>query len=325
MDIIQALDTSNNKRTPTLKVYLKRGSYVESIHNVHAVICDRKGRVLMKAGDSNYQTFIRSALKPFQAIPFISSGAYEKVMYDEKVLAIACGSHSGTKKHARESFKLLWNSELNAEQLQCPVPKSKKSSLEHNCSGKHAAFLATCKKMNWPINSYLQVNHPLQIEINRRVSEMLGISTKELVTARDDCGAPTLRLGLFQIAFLYAQLSGSSHNELEQISRAMIREPELIAGEGRFDTEVIKRSHGQLISKGGSEGIQCLSKIGEGMGIAIKVEDGSRRAKQAVALHLLKQLDWITPVSLEELEDIVLKINPGVKLEVEGELRFQEK
>ena len=116
------LDNKNNSNTPNLRVYLKRGSNIESIHKVHAVISDIKGRVLMKAGNSDYLTFIRSALKPFQAIPFISSGAYEKFMFDEKVLAIACSSHSGTKTHAREAFKLLWNSDVNIDQLQCPLP-----------------------------------------------------------------------------------------------------------------------------------------------------------------------------------------------------------
>ncbi len=319
------LSKKNKLFTPMLKVFLKRGSYVESVHNVHAVICDNKGRVLMQAGNDKHETFIRSALKPFQAIPFISSGAYEKARLDEKVLAIACSSHSGTKKHAREAFKLLWNSEVDVNKLQCPIPKTKKSKLEHNCSGKHAAFLATCKKMSWPIENYLQGSHPLQVEINRRVSELLNVSSNDLIAARDDCGAPTLSLTLSQMAFLYAQLSGSNHSELEQISRAMMRHPELIGGEGRFDTEVIKRAHGQLICKGGSEGIQCLSKAGESMGIAIKVEDGSKRAKQAAALHILKQLEWMTPISLQELEEQVLMINPGVQLEVAGELRFQEK
>ncbi len=325
MNLKETLKPIQKPETPALKVYLKRGSFIESIHKVHAVICDKKGRVLMKAGNSEQHTFIRSSLKPFQVIPFISSGAYEKTMFNEKALAIACGSHSGSKEHARESFKLLWNSEINVDELQCPIPYDKTSRLEHNCSGKHAAFLATCKKMNWPLSSYLDKNHPIQIEIIRRVAELLRVPANDLITAKDDCGAPTLRLKLSQMALLYAHLGGSSNSELEQISRSMLRHPELISGEGKFDTELLKRAHGLIISKGGSEGIQCLSKIGEGMGIAIKVEDGSKRAKQAVALHLLKQLEWMTPISIEELEEIVMMIRPGLELEVEGKLRFQEK
>ena len=101
--------------------------------------------------------------------------------------------------------------------------------------------------------------------------------------------------------------------------------PNLSSGEA-LTTEpgnLMRRSHGQVLSKGGAEGIQCLSRIGEGLGVAIKVEDGSRRAKQAVALYLLRELEWLTPVRLQELEDEMLEISPGVKLEVSGALQFR--
>ena len=189
---------------------------------------------------------------------------------------------------------MLWNAELETEMLQCPVPAGRNSPLEHNCSGKHAGFLVTARKMGWPLDSYLKGDHPVQQEVNRRVAELLGLPQEELVAERDDCGAPTLRLELAQMALLFAHLGSSTHAELEQISRAMLTHPELVAGDGRFDTELMRRSHRQVISKGGAEGIQCLSRTGEGLGVAIKVEDGARRAKQAVALHLLRQLDWMT-------------------------------
>ena len=123
------------------------------------------------------------------------------------------------------------------------------------------------------------------------------------------------------MALLFAHLGASEHAELEQISRAMLSHPDLIAGDGRFDTELMSRSHGQVLSKGGAEGVQCLSRIGEGLGVAIKVEDGARRAKQAVALHLLRELDWLTPTSLEELEQQVMHVSDGVSLAVSGNLR----
>ena len=177
--------------------------------------------------------------------------------------------------------------------------------------------------MAWPTDTYLQGDHPVQQEVNRRVAELLGLPADELIAARDDCGAPTLRLQLAQMALLYAHLGASTQAELEQISRAMLAHPHLVAGEGKFDTELMRRAHGQVLSKGGAEGIQCLSRIGDGLGVAIKVEDGSRRAKQAVALHLLRQLDWLTPSGLEDLEEQVLLLNPGVQLEVHGAARLK--
>ena len=313
------LYTSNN---PPIEVILKRGSHLESIHKVHAVVCDKKGRVLMCAGNPEYKSFIRSALKPFQAIPFVSSGASSMIHEPLKSIALACGSHRGSMMHAREAFKILWEFDIDINYLKCPVKGN--SSLNHYCSGKHAAFLATCKKLNWPLNTYLKGNHPLQIEIFRIISDLLNLPASDIFAERDDCGAPTLYLKLIEIAKLYSILSSSENAELEQISRAISSNPILISDNNYFDTEIIKASHGEVISKGGAEGILCLGKLREGIGLALKVEDGSKRAKHAVGLHLLKQLDWITNIRIHDIGDKIFSLPEGVNLEVKGELKFQE-
>tara|TARA_Y100001933_G_scaffold79995_1_gene81275 strand:+ start:835 stop:1800 length:966 start_codon:yes stop_codon:yes gene_type:complete len=313
------LYTSNN---PPIEVNLRRGSYLESRHKVHAVVCDKKGRVLMCAGNPEYKSFIRSALKPFQAIPFVSSGASSLIHNASRSIALACGSHRGSTLHAREAFKILWEFDIEIEELKCPCTKD--SPLKHYCSGKHAAFLATCKKLNWPLESYLRGDHPLQVEIFRIVSDLLEIPKEDLLAERDDCGAPTLFLKLLEIAKLYSILSSSPNAELEQISRSIILNPALISDNNYFDTEIIKASHGQVISKGGAEGILCLGKLNEGLGLALKVEDGSRRAKHAVGLHLLKQLEWLTNLRIQDIEEKIFSHPEGVTLEVKGELKFQE-
>ena len=313
------LYTSNN---PPLEATLVRGSKIESIHKIHAVVSDKKGRVLMCAGNPEYKSFIRSALKPFQAIPFVSSGASSKINNASKSIALACGSHSGSKVHAREAFKILWEYDLDINNLKCP--KLLTSTLEHNCSGKHAAFLATCKKLDWPIDTYLKGDHPLQVEIFRIVSELLEIPEYEVIAERDDCGAPTLYLKLLEMSKLYSLLSSSDNAELEQISRAMITNPIMVSDNNKFDTEIINASHGQVIGKGGAEGIQCLCKVNEGIGIALKVEDGSKRAKHAVSLHLLKQLEWISDIRIQDIEEKVFNFAEGVQIEVKGQLKFQE-
>jgi L-asparaginase len=314
--------SSSRSMIPPLEVRLLRNGIAESRHRVHAVVCDGRGRVLMRAGDPQHLSFIRSAQKPFQATVFVSSGAADQGQSDGRGLAIACASHAGSAAHAREAFRLLWAADIEAEQLQCPVPEGRSSALEHNCSGKHAAFLASCRRLGWSSESYLQPEHPLQQQVLQRTAELLGLPAAELVTARDDCGAPTVQLQLAQMALLYAHLGAGEEPVLERLSRAMLAHPELVAGEGRFDTELMRRGHGQVLSKGGAEGIQCLSRVGEGLGIAIKVEDGSSRAKHAVALHLLEQLDWLTPLTLEELRERFLRPAPHLQLEVQGELRF---
>ena len=313
------LYTSNN---PPLEAILMRGSKVESIHKIHAVVSDKKGRVLMCSGNPEYKSFIRSALKPFQAIPFVSSGASSKINNSSKSIALACGSHSGSKAHAREAFKILWEYDIDLKNLKCP--RKLTSPLQHNCSGKHAAFLATCKKLGWPVESYLKGDHPLQIEIFRIISEYLDIPVTDIFAERDDCGAPTIYMKLIEMARLYSLLGRADNAELEQISRAMTTNPIMLSDNNQFDTEVIKASHGQVISKGGAEGIQCLCKVNEGIGISLKVEDGSKRAKHAVGLHLLKQLEWISDLRIQDIEEKILEFPEGVQFIVKGQLNFQE-
>lgn len=321
MSLSTSFSGANRSLVPPLRVRLLREGIPESCHQVHVVVCDQRGRVLMRAGDPQLLAFVRSALKPFQATVFVSSGAAERVGAGERGLAIACASHAGTAAHAREAFRLLWGAQLEVEHLQCPPPGAGLSPLLHNCSGKHAAFLAACRMLHWPLESYLQVDHPVQLEVFKRVGELLALPPAELVAARDDCGAPTMQLQLSQMALLFAHLGAGTQADLESLSRAMLSHPELVAGEGRFDTELMRRAHGQVVSKGGAEGIQCLSRVGEGLGVAIKVEDGQTRAKQAAALHVLQHLEWLTPMTLEDLSERFLVPAPHLQLEVLGDLR----
>ena len=126
------------------------------------------------------------------------------------------------------------------------------------------------------------------------------------------------------MAKLYSLLRSSENAKIEQISRAMTTEPIMISDQNRFDTEAILASHGQVISKGNTEGIQCLCKVNEGIGLALKVEDGSKRAKQAVGLHLLKQLEWISELRIHDIKNKILSLPEGVQIDVKGQLKFQE-
>jgi L-asparaginase len=153
-----------------------------------------------------------------------------------------------------------------------------------------------------------------------KISELLGMPGDELISAQDDCGMPTYSMQLQQIAHLYAQLAASNNLDLERIARAMTYHPRMIAGDGAFDTELMRLSEGELVSKSGAEGIQCVGRLGEGMGLAIKVKDGARRAKYAVAIHLLKQMGWISPAIAENLADTFMQLTSYKRLEAIGEL-----
>ena len=141
------LSGTSRQGPPALEVVLLRNGMAESFHRVHAVVTDQRGRLLMRAGDPQQLSFIRSSLKPFQAQVFVSSGAFDGQGGSERAMAIACSSHDGTLAQAREAFQVLWRADVDASFLRCPCPKGRESALQHNCSGKHAAFLASCKRM----------------------------------------------------------------------------------------------------------------------------------------------------------------------------------
>ena len=307
-------------QTAELQVRLLREGIIESTHRVQAVVSDSRGRVLSVAGNPETATFARSALKPFQAIAVTSTGTMEHYGLSDRDLAIICSSHQGTVEQARQAFNVLWRCEVEPTALQCPTPPGKRSPLEYNCSGKHAGMLAVCQQRNFPLSSYLQRNHPVQRLILAKVAELLRIPPEEIIYAHDDCGAPTYFLQLAQMATLYAQLGSGDSLDMERIIRAMTHHPGMVAGDGEFDTELMRQAEGELVSKSGAEGIQCIARVGEDLGLAIKVTDGAKRAKYAIAIHLLKQMGWITPTMAETLSETYMSLGNFKRLEVLGEL-----
>jgi len=307
-------------QSPSLEVHLLREGLVESTHRVQAVVCDERGRVLSFAGSPETSSFVRSALKPFQALAITTTGTLERYDLKDRDLAIICSSHQGDIEQARQVFNVLWRCDIEPSALQCPIPAGKQSPLQYNCSGKHAGMLAVCQQRQWSLTTYLQYNHPVQQLILNQVAELMGMPGEELIRAHDDCGAPTYFMQLRQIASLYAQLASGANLAMERVVRAMTHYPELVAGVGEFDTELMRQAPGELVSKAGAEGVQCIGRIGEGMGMAIKVIDGSKRAKYAVAIQLLKQMGWISPSVAETLAENFMKLSEFKRLEVVGEL-----
>ncbi|MEO0947113.1 MAG: asparaginase [Cyanobacteria bacterium J06641_5] len=310
------------KRTQAaeLEVRLLRNGLCESIHHVHATVCDDRGRLLSMAGNAEIATFIRSALKPFQALAVLTTGTLDRYGLNNRDLAIVCGSHHGTIEQARQVFNILWRADIDPSALQCPLPQGQQSRLQHNCSGKHAGMLAVCQQRYWPLSAYMQSDSPIQQLILAKVAELLSMPGAEIIGAQDDCGAPTYMLTLVQMAALYAKLASGDDLSLERIVRAMTHDPEMVAGEGAFDTELMRLTAGEVVSKSGAEGIQCIGRVGEGMGLALKAIDGAKRAKYAAAIHLLQQLGWIAPEVAEALGDRFLTLGEHKRLEASGEL-----
>ena len=305
---------------PKLEIHLLREGIIESTHCIEATVCDDRGRVLSAAGSSETTAFVRSALKPFQALAVLSTGTLERYELTDKDLAIICSSHNGKVEQARQVFNVLWRADIEPSALQCPIPQGSRSPLQHNCSGKHAGMLAVCQQRNWPLNTYLRRSSPVQQLILSKIAELLEMPGDELIGAHDDCGAPTYSMKLGQMAHLYAQLASGNRLDLERIVRAMTYYPTMVAGEGSFDTELMRLTEGELVSKSGAEGIQCIGRVGEGMGLAIKVIDGSKRAKYAAAIHLLRQMGWLSPSVAETLAETFMILSNYKRLEVIGDL-----
>jgi L-asparaginase len=310
------------KRTQAaaLEVRLLREGLIESRHIVEAIVCDERGRILSVAGNAETATFVRSALKPFQALAITTTGTLETYGLSDRDLAIITSSHKGNIEQVRQVFNVLWRADLDPSILQCPIPENKCSPLEYNCSGKHAGMLAVCQQRHWSLTNYLDRKHPVQQLILGKVAEILRMPAEEFISAHDDCGAPTYLMQLGQIASLYAVLSSSNNLDMERIVRAMNHHPAMVSGIGGFDTELMYLAPGELISKAGAEGIQCIGRLGEGMGLAIKVKDGAKRAKYAVAIHLLQQLGWISPAVAQSMSEKFMKLGKYTRLEVIGEL-----
>jgi L-asparaginase len=300
-------------------VHVLREGLIESVHRCQAVVADERGRILASAGSSSAAIFARSALKPFQAMAVLSTGIHERYQLSDKDLAVMCSSHQGSRQHARQVFGMLWRADLEADHLLCPTPANTPSPLCHNCSGKHAGMLLASRSQNWSLHDYPQRQHPVQKLIRSQLADLLHMPADEFLAARDDCGVPTYQLQLGQMASLYAQLTAGQRADLEILSRAMTQFPEMVAGPGRFDTELMQVSGGMVVSKSGAEGIQCVGRCGQRLGLAIKVNDGAARAKYALTIHLLRQMGWITPVAAESLSEKFCHPGSYTRLEVDGE------
>lgn len=291
--------------TAPLVCRVTRGGVLESAHRVHAVVTDHDGQVLAAAGDPALRTFFRSSAKPLQTLPLIRTAA-DRLALTVAEIGITTGSHSGSARHVAVVRGLLAKAGLSDDALGCGfhVPRDAESAaaiaagappspVYNNCSGKHAGMLALAVSHGWPAEGYLDPAHPAQRMILEAVEEAVGAAggpaERELGT--DGCSAPTLRLPLAAIARGFARLTRSdAEPAMRRVRDAMVAEPVLVAGEGRFDTALIRVAEGTLVAKGGAESVYGAGLVGRGIGIALKVEDGGTRALAPAVVAALAQL-----------------------------------
>jgi L-asparaginase II len=304
-----------------------RGSVTESVHFGHVAVVDATGQVVAGAGDTGTEIFFRSSAKPFQALPLVVSGAADAFGFTSEELALACASHNGTERHQSIVSSMLDKAGLEEDDLRCghrlPLDETEKARIvlgqkpatqvQCECSGKHAGMLAVCKHLGWPLDGYLEPDHPLQVEIRSIVAGACDVPDESFVLATDGCSLPTFGAPLDAFARAYAKLADpragwgdpdpESRNALDRLREAIGRHPELVSGDGEIDTVIMQETSGRVIAKLGAEGLLCMAIPGHRLGIAITAIDGFERSLGPAALAALEQLEVLDSPVLASLRE----------------------
>jgi L-asparaginase II len=259
-------------------VEVLRGGLTEARHRVHAVAV-RGGEVVVSAGDPMLVTHLRSAAKPLQALSVVRT----RPDLEEREIAIMCASHLARPEQLDAVRSLLAKAGATEDDLECgPEP----TRLEHNCSGKHAGFIALCKAEGWPVEGYRLREHPCQRMVLDDISVAAMVDPDGVPTGVDGCGVVTFALPLARMALAFSRLASSEG--AAKVVDAMRAHPDLVRGPGAPDTELMRAEPG-WIAKGGAEGLLCGASP-DGLGIAVKVEDGSGRAVRSGLAAFLRRL-----------------------------------
>src|SRR5438093_606051 len=311
-----------------MRVEQLRGSWVEVVHEVHVAVVDATGGIVARTGDPELVTFWRSAAKPFQALPLVEDGAAVRFGLTSQELAVACASHSSEPGQVAQVRDLLAKIDCSERDLLCgPHPPLSErvasdystrgvriTAVHSNCSGKHAGMLALARHHGWPTEFYTRLEHPVQQRCLAEVGRWTEVPVGDIKTAVDGCGVVCYGLPLRNMAWAYARLGnvefGMRNAELPgqtargttptntfrtphsafRIVEAMLRHPELIAGEGRPCTELMRAHPGRVIAKVGAEGVYCALLTQQGLGVALKVTDGHAIASALAIAAVLEEL-----------------------------------
>lgn len=301
-------------------VEVTRGDDVESIHFGSVAVVNARGDLLYQAGNPNFLTFTRSTLKPFQAVPFLGAGGPAKFGFTTREVAMLCASHSGEEMHTEAVLSMLHKAGCDEHHLHCgchepmfyattgtlPPTGETYTQLHHNCSGKHAGFLACCVQHGYPLDSYLDPAHPVQQSVRASVAYFAGMPESDLRMGIDGCSAPNYAMPLSRLALAYARLAqgesgGLYGNAMNDLYQAMTMHPEMVSGTGRSDLAFMQAATADWVAKVGAEGVQVIGVRSAGLGIAVKVADGNSRALYTATISVLRQLGLIESPEVSSL------------------------
>ena len=285
--------TINEKFAGEVLAKVTRGGLVESLHLGHLIVLNADGSTYLSKGSPELPIYPRSAIKSLQAAAMLKAGLIVK----DDELAIIFASHSGAENQIDLVTEMLTSRDISISQLKNAVDKplgekekfswgeKPASQLAQNCSGKHAGMLITCQQNGWDMKSYLDLDHPLQVAIKNEIEELA--SEKVSATSVDGCGAPLFAISLIGLARAISNLVKSKNDIHKQIVSACTKYPELVAGDGRLTTRMMKAIPG-LFMKEGAEGVQVCA-LSDGGVIAIKIIDGSWRPVAPIIMEIFKR------------------------------------
>ena len=300
-------------------VEVLRGAAVESFHRGALAIVDADGGVLHALGDIHRPVFPRSAVKLLQALPLVASGAADALGLSDEELALACASHGGEPMHVRTAASMLRKAGLNEQALECGAhwPGFEAASrtlareghepgaLHNNCSGKHAGFVCLgCLLARQAgqdaaafTRGYVWPEHPVMREVSAALQAATGHDLAQAPMGTDGCSIPTYAVPLHALALGFARvatglgLSTAHATAARRLRRAIAAAPQMVAGTGRFDTRVMQHFGERVCCKVGAEGVYCAALPEQGLGVAIKMDDGqSARAAEAVMAQVIAAL-----------------------------------
>ncbi|MEZ5872700.1 MAG: asparaginase [Nitratireductor sp.] len=327
----------STRMTNPATVEVTRGNFVECRHSVDIIIADTAGRVVRSFGDPERRTFPRSAIKALQALPFVESGAVDRLKLETRHVALSCASHNGEEMHVAGARQMLSAAGLGEHCLECgaqlpdrqpdrdrlAVQGVSPGAIHNNCSGKHSGFLCFAVEEGMDPQGYVRVGHRVQKAIAGTLEEVTGAPHREDNHAIDGCSIPTYGIALQNLASAFARFSVGEDAGRER-SRAMIRirdacmaHPEMVAGTERFDTAIMSALKGRVFTKSGAEGVFVAALPEKGMGIALKVHDGAERASQvaiAACIESLLELDETEAKALKGLSNPVLLNRNGIAI-----------
>ena len=322
---------------PPILAEVIRGGIVESVHRGHICVVDGDGSRVVSIGDPETVTFFRSASKPFQAMPFLTSGGADAFGFTDDEVALACASHSGEKIHVEGVRRMLEKVGCSVDDLRCGthMPFYQKETermiregesptpLHNNCSGKHAAMLGLAKHIGADINSYESTASPVQEAIINSVATFAEMPVDEIGIGIDGCAAPNFALPVSAMAKCFADLISPNKFDAEtqsaskRIVSAMASFPHLIGGTDRLDTILMEAAGGEIISKVGADGVWLCGvlpseKYRTGLGVALKIEDGDDMlSRPVVAVEILRQLGVFDFDILPQLSPMPIKNRRG--------------